>query len=84
VRRCAGCGRRAPQPELIRFVVRGGALVAGRREPGRGAYTCPKLACFEQAAARGGFSRALRGAVRVDPALARLYTEELMARESNG
>ena len=79
VRRCAGCGRRAPQRELLRFVARDGELVpapvAGApATPGRGAYTCRRLACFERARSQRGFARALRQAVKVDPALARLYT----------
>jgi predicted RNA-binding protein YlxR (DUF448 family) len=45
--------------------------------PGRGAYTCRRLVCFERAAAQRGFARVLRRSVRVDPTLARLYTEEL-------
>jgi predicted RNA-binding protein YlxR (DUF448 family) len=69
-----GCGRRAPQRELIRFVARDGALTPGRTEPGRGAYTCRRLACFERAAARRAFARTLRQSVKVDSALARLYT----------
>ena len=80
VRRCAGCGRKAPQRELQRFTASGGALIAGRG-PGRGAYTCRRLACFERAAAHNAFARVLRQTVRVDPSLARLYTEEL---NSNG
>jgi len=76
VRRCAGCGRRAPQRELLRFGARDGELVQGRGVPGRGAYTCRRLACFERASARRGFARALRTTVHVDPALTRLYTEE--------
>jgi len=76
IRRCAGCGRLAPKRELVRFAVRDGELVRERRAPGRGAYTCPRLACFERAVARRGFARALRQAVRVDPALAHLYTAE--------
>jgi uncharacterized protein len=77
VRRCAGCGRRAPQSELQRFAAADGRLVAGRSAPGRGVYTCRALACFERARARRGFSQALRRNVEVDPALARLYTGEL-------
>ena len=75
MRRCAGCGRRAPQRELVRFAARDGVLVAGRREPGRGVYTCRDLACFERAAERGMFARALRRQVRVGPELRRLYTD---------
>ena len=76
VRTCAGCGRRAPKGELIRFAARAGALIAAAPgEPGRGVYTCRRLACFERAAARRAFSRTLRTSVRVDPALVRLYTD---------
>jgi len=73
-RTCAGCGRKAPQRELIRFGANGGALVAGRG-PGRGVYTCRRLACFERAAAHNAFARVLRQGVRVDPALSALYTD---------
>ncbi|MFL5960785.1 MAG: YlxR family protein [Gaiellaceae bacterium] len=73
-RTCAGCGRRAPQRELVRFAAREGVLVTGRHEPGRGAYTCRKLACFERAAMRGTFARVLRQPVRIGPELQRLYT----------
>jgi uncharacterized protein len=75
LRTCAGCGRRAPQRELVRFAARDGVLVAGRHEPGRGAYTCRNLACFERAAGRGRFARVLRQQVRVGPELRRLYTD---------
>ena len=74
IRTCTGCGRKAPQSELIRFVAREGQLVAGRNEAGRGAYTCRRLQCFERAVANRGFARTLRTPVRVDQDLARLYT----------
>jgi predicted RNA-binding protein YlxR (DUF448 family) len=76
VRRCVGCGRRAPQGELLRFAVRDGQLVPEREAPGRGVYTCRRLVCFERAQAQRGFARSLRRSVQVDPTLARLYTEE--------
>ena len=60
----------------MRFGARDGELVSGRRVTGRGAYTCRRLVCFERAAAKRAFARVLRQTVRVDPALARLYTEE--------
>lgn len=75
VRTCAGCGRKAPQSELIRFGAVDGALAPGRGLPGRGVYTCGRLSCFERAAARRAFNRVLRQTVTVDPALARLYTD---------
>ena len=74
-RTCAGCGRKAPKAELIRFVARDGSLAADPIGEGRGVYTCRRLACFERAAARRAFNRVLKRTVQVDPALARLYTE---------
>ena len=74
-RTCAGCGRKAPQSELMRFVARGGTLVHSPRGEGRGVYTCRRLACFERAADRRAFNRTLRQTVRLDPELARLYTD---------
>jgi uncharacterized protein len=75
IRTCAGCGRRAPQPELVRFAAVNGRLVPGRTLPGRGVYTCKRLACFERALSRRAFNRVLRRTVLVEPELARLYTE---------
>jgi uncharacterized protein len=74
IRSCVGCGRKAPQHELLRFVARGGRLVPGSGQPGRGAYTCRRLPCFERAVARWAFNRTLRQNVRVEPELASLYT----------
>ena len=77
IRRCAGCGRRSLQRELIRFVAVDGELARGPAgAPGRGAYTCRRIACFERATAKQGFARVLQTPVRVDPALARIYTGE--------
>jgi predicted RNA-binding protein YlxR (DUF448 family) len=75
VRTCAGCGRKAPQAELIRFVAKAGSLTPGRTAPGRGTYTCRRLGCFERAQANRAFNRILKANVRVDPGLARLYTD---------
>jgi predicted RNA-binding protein YlxR (DUF448 family) len=75
VRTCAGCGRKAAQDELLRFVARDGTLVRSSKGQGRGVYTCRRLACFERAAERRAFNRTLRQTVRVDPELARLYTD---------
>ncbi|HEY7793022.1 MAG TPA: YlxR family protein [Gaiellaceae bacterium] len=65
-RTCAGCGRKAPQRELVRFAAREGELVAGRAVAGRGAYTCRRLSCFERAVDRRAFHRILRQNVRID------------------
>jgi uncharacterized protein len=75
VRTCAGCGRKAPQGELVRFVAQSGALLHAPKGPGRGAYTCRRLACFERAAMGHAFNRTLRQKVRIDPELARIYTD---------
>ena len=75
VRTCAGCGRKAPQSELVRFGAVNGELTPGRTLHGRGVYTCRRLLCFERALARRGFNRVLRQSVRVDPSLERLYTD---------
>jgi predicted RNA-binding protein YlxR (DUF448 family) len=74
IRTCVGCGRKAPQPELLRFRAEGGELVPGPGA-GRSAYTCRRLACFERASSRRAFNRTLRQTVRVDPTLSRLYTD---------
>ncbi len=73
IRTCAGCGRKSPQAELVRFHAREGVLSAGSG-PGRGVYTCRSLACFERAATRRQFNRVLRTSVRIDPTLQALYT----------
>jgi predicted RNA-binding protein YlxR (DUF448 family) len=72
-RTCAGCGRKAPQHELVRFAAREGRLVAGRSEPGRGAYTCRRLSCFERAVHARAFNRTLRQNLVVQPALSRAF-----------
>ncbi len=74
VRSCVGCGRKASQAELVRFVAADGRLVLGDGLPGRGAYTCRRLQCYERAVARRGFSRALRRTLAVEPDLKALYT----------
>ena len=73
-RSCIGCGRKAPQGQLLRFAALDGQLVPGNGVPGRGAYTCPRLACFERAVSRRAFNRTLRKTIRVDQELSSLYT----------
>jgi uncharacterized protein len=66
-RTCVGCGRKAPQQELVRFAAPTGVLEldAGRRLPGRGAYTCKRPSCFERAESRRAFARTLRRTVTI-------------------
>jgi hypothetical protein len=75
-RSCAGCGRKAPQVDLVRFGSVDGRLTAGRNIPGRGVYTCRRLACFERAVASRGFNRVLRRTVVIEPDLVRHYTDD--------
>ena len=53
IRTCAGCGRKASQRELQRFHAQAGELAPGAG-PGRGAYTCRRLALLR---ARGVAAR---------------------------
>jgi uncharacterized protein len=75
IRTCAGCGRRAPKAEILRFAALNGELTFSPKGPGRGAYTCRRLACFERAVENRAFNRILKTSVQVDPGLARLYTD---------
>jgi predicted RNA-binding protein YlxR (DUF448 family) len=59
----------------VRFTEQDGILSASRTSPGRGAYTCRRRACFEQALERRAFARALRCSIVVEPGLERLYTD---------
>ncbi|WP_407655924.1 YlxR family protein [Capillimicrobium parvum] len=69
VRRCAGCGERAPQRDLLRLALVEGRAVfdRDRRLGGRGAYVHPDPACLERASRRGGFARAFRARVTSAP-----------------
>ena len=74
IRTCAGCGRKAPQAELLRFAARDGDARAGAHAARARRYTCrrsPASSGRARAAASTGRSA---GPSRVDPALARLYT----------
>lgn len=71
-RQCIGCGRRAPQNELVRLCVaeRGETkrveVSRGRKRQGRGAYLCGREVCLERALMRRAFQRAFRISVEVD------------------
>ncbi|MGA8014850.1 MAG: YlxR family protein [Candidatus Dormiibacterota bacterium] len=64
-RSCAGCRRKRPKDELVRFAVgASGAVIldAPARAPGRGAYLCRDSGaeCLRAARKRRGLSRTLR------------------------
>src|SRR5258708_39417875 len=70
VRTCVGCKARAAKSGLLRLVVAGDGIVPDpqARQPGRGAYLHPSLACFELAQPRRVFPRALRVSRALDTA----------------
>ena len=63
-RTCVGCKEHAAKSSLLRLVAVGDDIVPDpqARQPGRGAYLHPSLACFELARRRRAFPRALRAA----------------------
>lgn len=65
-RTCVGCRGRASQAELLRFVLRDGALVHGRQLPGRGAWLHSSADCLRLALRRNAFGRALRASGPID------------------
>jgi uncharacterized protein len=94
LRRCVGCGRIRPKPELLRVAaVEGGERGAPRavldrlgRMPGRGAYLCragerehPDAGCLALAIKRRGIARALRRPVATDS-----FSDDVKLVESSG
>src|ERR1700761_7136891 len=77
-RTCVGCKARAAKSSMLRLVVAGGGIVPDpqARQPGRGAYLHPSLACFELAQRRRVFSRALRAPGSPDTAPVALYLSQ--------
>jgi predicted RNA-binding protein YlxR (DUF448 family) len=74
VRTCVGCGEKAPARALVRLVVEGGKVGAGRPgRDGRGAWLHSAEACLERAVKRRAFARAFRrGDAVVDATALRL------------
>src|SRR5438046_6938444 len=70
-RRCVGCRKTRPQPELFRLAAQDGQAVPGRFKPGRGCWLCRDEHCAREALKRGEISRALKGKA-VQPTLASL------------
>jgi uncharacterized protein len=63
-RTCIGCRQVKAKAELVRLVRGdGGRTMVDRRgsAPGRGAYTCPTLACLERTLVIARLARAFRG-----------------------
>lgn len=70
MRTCIGCRQVMPQKDLVRLAVLEEAphVVPDARGKlgGRGAWIEPKRACFDRAARKGGFQRALKRSAHVD------------------
>ncbi|HNV09747.1 MAG TPA: YlxR family protein [Propionibacteriaceae bacterium] len=65
LRTCVGCRLSVGKADLLRCVVRDGALVADPAGvlPGRGSYVHDTEACWTLARRRGGFARSYRRSV---------------------
>lgn len=67
IRSCVACRRRVPRSGLLRVTLHDGVPVVGDPRPtGRSAYVCPEMECFDAAAGRRAFGRALRRGVAID------------------
>lgn len=69
MRTCVGCRRRRSKDELLRVVRSpdgGVRLDPGGDAPGRGAYVCPDVGCFDRGTRRKHLGRALRTAIDAD------------------
>ena len=64
LRRCVACGTQSPQRDLVRITrTPSGEVVidqGGSKAPGRGAYLCRSVSCWDQALKKNKLDRALR------------------------
>ena len=64
MRTCAGCGAKDDKRQLVRIVRTAGGGIevddAGKK-PGRGAYLCRRLSCWERGIAKDRLGHALHG-----------------------
>ena len=83
-RTCVGCKEHAAKSSLLRLVAVGDDIVPDpqARQPGRGAYLHPSLACFELAQRRRAFPRALRVPGPLDSASLASYLSRLDTTET--
>lgn len=68
-RTCIGCGETRSKRELTRIVRMPDGTVdidPTGKKPGRGAYLCKRVRCWEQALAKGTMARALGVAITAD------------------
>ena len=63
LRTCTGCGNKDDSRQLVRIVrTAGGAVEVDSvgKKPGRGAYLCPRLSCWEHGITKERLGHALR------------------------
>ena len=66
IRTCAGCGAKDDKRQFVRIVrTAGGAVEVDSvgKKPGRGAYLCPRLSCWEQGITKERLGHALRTSI---------------------
>ncbi len=85
-RTCVGCGETRSKRELTRIVRMPDGTVdidPTGKKPGRGAYLCKRVRCWEQALAKGAITRAL-GITIADDVKAKLQDQlHLLQLEEN-
>ena len=65
-RLCLGCGAVKPKRELLRIVKSPQGEISADpvgKKPGRGAYVCPSVSCFDAATKRHRFDKAFKETV---------------------
>ena len=66
MRMCVGCREMKEKKELLRIVRNAQGEISFDRigkAPGRGAYICPSMACFEKAVKNRGLERSFKMAI---------------------
>lgn len=69
MRMCLGCQEMKPKKELIRVVKNNENFISvdfTGKKPGRGAYICKSIACFEKARKAKRFERAFEAPINED------------------
>lgn len=82
MRKCIGCGEQKPKKELVRVVKNKEDEVfvdfTGKAN-GRGAYICKDIKCFDLAAKKNAFNRALE--IQIQPDVLAALKERLAENE---
>lgn len=82
LRKCLGCDEMKPKKELVRVVKNADGEISldlSGRKPGRGAYVCPLVSCFEKARKGRRFEKSL--SCKIPEEVYDLMKEELSSYE---